>query len=514
MRASPGLPKRAAMTPRFRLGLAFAAGALAATGFAPLGLWPLTVVALAVLVWLLQRAPTRRAAFATGWWFGWSHFGVGLTWIATAFTFQAAMPPVLGWVAVVLLAMFLAIYIGLATLVAWSLARRPGPRVLLLAVSWMLAEWLRGHLLSGFAWGPLGVAWLNAGAVAQLASVFGGLGLSGLMVLAGGGLALAAQRSRRTGAAALVGICGIAALTGLLLPTAPVSKGPMVHLVQADIGQSTKYDPALEVDHFRRYLNLTRGALAAPEGRPPAIVAWPEAAIGYPVEEDREARAALASVLHPGDLLLFGGEALIRNPAGDVTAATNSLFVIDSAARLHGRYDKAHLVPLGEYVPMRPLMTALGLARLTPGDLDFLPGPGPRTLALPGFADVGVQICYEIIFPGEVVDPAHRPKWLLNVSNDAWFGASGPPQHLAQSRLRAIEEGLPVARATPTGISALVDARGRIVAQLGQNVMGVVSAALPPPLPPTLFAQYGHWTSLVFALLLLLAAAWAIARPI
>ena len=493
------------MTATRRYSLALAAGALAATGFEPLNLWPLTIVAVAVLVWLIDLAPTRRAAFATGWWFGSAHFCVGLTWIATAFTYQAKMPAALGWVTVVLLSMFLAIYPALAALLAWEGVKARWQRVLLLAAGWMLAEWLRGHLLSGFAWGPLGVAWIDAGAIAQLAGLFGGLGLSGLMILAGGAVALAMQRGRLRGAAVLVGVCGVALLTGVLMPPPDRQYGPMVHLVQPDIGQSQKYDPGLEEAHFQRYLNLTRGALAAPEGRPPAIVAWPESAIPYPVEEDPAARAVLASVLHPGDLLLFGGEALIRDSAGNLTAATNSLFVIDSKGTLHGRYDKAHLVPLGEYVPLRSVMSLIGLARLAPGDIDFRPGPGPRSLALPGFPDVGIQICYEIIFGGAVVDLAHRPAWLLNVSNDAWFGASGPPQHLAQARLRAIEEGLPVARATPTGISAMVDARGRVIKSLGQQIMGVISTPLPPPLPPTLFARLGHWTSLIFGLLLIFA---------
>jgi apolipoprotein N-acyltransferase len=154
---------------------------------------------------------------------------------------------------------------------------------------------------------------------------------------------------------------------------------------------------------------------------------------------------------------------------------------------------------------MRRVMEAIGLARLTPGDIDFQPGPGPRTLALPGMPSVGGQICYEIIFAGAVVDPVHRPNWLANISNDAWFGPTGPPQHLAQTRLRALEEGLPVARATPTGISAVIDARGHVIAasRLGEAV--TTAATLPSPLPPTPFARWGHLTSACLALILLIA---------
>ena len=498
------------MGPWRRRGLALAAGALAATGFAPFGAWPLTIIAVAVLVWLLDGAPNRRAAFVTGWLFGWSHFAVGLTWIATAFTYQAKMPPALGWVTVVLLAMFLALYPGLAALLA-SFGRGRWGKALLLAPAWMLAEWLRGHVLSGFAWNPLGVALIDTG-VAQLASVFGGLGLSGLIVVAGGTVAVGATYNRTTALLTFGATCGVLALSSLVVPAAIPPTATMVHLVQPDIGQSEKYDASLEEAHFTRYLDLTRGALAAPHA--PAIVAWPESAIPYEVETDANVRSVLASVLGPGDLLLFGGEALVRDAGGNLTAATNSLFVIDARGQLHGRYDKAHLVPLGEYVPARSIMEAIGLARLTPGDIDFLPGPGPRTLALPGFPAAGIQICYEVIFPAAVIDEGHRPAWLLNVSNDAWFGPSGPVQHLAQARLRAVEEGLPVARATPTGVSALIDARGRIVQQLGPHVMGVISAALPPPLPPTLFARFGHWTSLVFGLLIAAAALWTSRRRI
>lgn len=490
--------------------IAAAAGALAATGFAPFMAWPLTIIALAVLVWLVDTAPSRRAAFGAGWWFGVGHFGVALTWIATAFTYQAKMPAALGWVAVGGLAMFLALYPGLAALVA-RLGRGRLARSLLLAAAWMLAEWLRGHLLSGFAWDPLGVALVDTG-VAQAAALFGGLGLSGLVVLAGGLVATGATYNRVTAALTFGALCGATVLSALLVPAPGPAAGPVVHLVQPDIGQSEKYDPGLEEAHFVRYLTMTRAALAGPHA--PAIVAWPESAIPYDVENDPQVRAVLAGMLGPGDLLLFGGEALVRGAGGDVTAATNSLFVIDARGQLHGRYDKAHLVPLGEYVPLRGIMETIGLSRLAPGDIDFQPGPGPRTLVLPGFPAAGIQICYEIIFPAEVVDRADRPAWLLNVSNDAWFGASGPPQHLNQARLRAIEEGLPVARATPTGVSAMVDARGRVLARLDLHARGVISSALPSALAPTPFARAGHWTTLVFGALLALAAAWASRRRI
>jgi len=286
--------------------------------------------------------------------------------------------------------------------------------------------------------------------------------------------------------------------------------GPLVHIIQPNIGQDAKYDDPTA--HVERYLALSRQALGSTP-HPQSITIWSESAVLDLVAEDPALRGHLASILAPGDLLLFGGEALIRNADGTPAAATNSLFVLDSHADLLGRYDKSHLVPLGEYVPARPLMTRLGLARLAPGTIDFLPGPGPRTLALPGFPAAGIQICYEVIFPAAIVDEAHRPAWIVNISNDAWFGAWGPPQHLAQARLRAIEEGLPIARATPTGISAIIDAYGRVVASIGPHIMSTLSLRMPPPLPPTLFARFAHWTSFTFGLSLL-AAAVALRRRI
>ena len=499
------------MPASLRLTLALAAGALAACGFAPWHLWPLTILATAALIALVGETKSRRGAFATGWWFGVGHFTCGLAWIATAFTFQDAMPAWLGWPTVVLLSMFLALYPALAALIAHA-AKAPLTRVLLFAAAWMLAEWLRGVVLSGFAWNPLGAAWLDAGGIGQLMSFIGAVGLSGIMVLAGGAVWLGWRRNSRTSLLSFGAVCGVAVLSALLIPANPPATGPVIRIVQPNIGQEDRWNPQAAEIHLQRQLDLTRRSL--PPGHAPTVVMWSESAVQALVEEDASLRARLAAVLAPRDLLLFGGVAVQRDGGGDAIAVRNSLFVIDASARLLGRYDKAHLVPLGEYVPAHDLMTRLGLARLSPGDLGFLSGPGPRTLALPGFPDVGVQICYEIIFPAEVVDRAHRPAWLLQPSNDSWYGSWMQPQHLDQARLRAVEEGLPVARATPNGTSALIDPRGRVLAALGPRATGVSAAPLPAALAPTPFARWGHWTTLAFGLLLTLGAAWASRRRI
>ena len=225
----------------------------------------------------------------------------------------------------------------------------------------------------------------------------------------------------------------------------------------------------------------------------PRLLLWPESGVTAYLEEEPAARARLALLLGPGDLLLTGGIGLVRDKAREITAARNSLFVLGPDGRLLSHYDKAHLVPYGEYLPMRPLLSFLGLSRLAPGDFDFLPGPGPRSLALPGFGTVGVQVCYEIVFSGHVVDRDARPRFIFNPSNDAWFGSWGPPQHLAQARLRAAEEGIPIVRSTPTGISAVIDAHGQVLKSLPWRQPGVIDAQLPPPAASlTLFARYGN----------------------
>ena len=217
-------------------------------------------------------------------------------------------------------------------------------------------------------------------------------------------------------------------------------------------------------------------------------------------------RRRIARLLGPDDILLTGGTSLSFDREDRIAGATNSVFAIDAQARLRGRYDKAHLVPYGEYLPMPWLLKPLGLARLVPGDIDFTPGPGPANLPLSCFGQAGIQLCYEIIFSGQVVDRGRRPAFLFNPSNDAWFGRWGPPQHLAQARMRAMEEGLPVIRATPTGISAVVAADGRLLGMVPHERAGAVELPLPPPLPPTLFSRMGNLMAAVVAVLLLAGA--------
>ncbi len=531
-------------------------GTASATGFAPLGLWPVTLIAFALLMLQMAEAPTHRRAFALGWAFGVGHFTLGLNWIATAFTYQAAMPAWLGWIAVGLLALYLAVYPGLATWGAWLVTRRislvchpreggdptpasatwrepemdsrlrgndeiRGPNLLPLtlafAATWIITEWLRSWVFTGFAWNPLATTMVTPKFDGWLPGI-GTYGASGLVLVAAGPLGLALTRRWRPAVmmAAVALLAWGSSLNLGLAPTYP--RHPTVTIVQPNIGQQDKWVGAKADANFAKLARLT-----TPLNDEPRLILWPEAAIpdyletGYPfVYYDRspaEARARLTDLMNAQDIMLLGALKLELDKTGEVVGARNAVMTVDAAGRLGPRYDKAHLVPYGEYLPMRPLLSAIGLSRLAPGDLDFWPGPGPRSIDLGRFGKVGVQVCYEIIFSGQVVDRANRPAFLFNPSNDAWFGSWGPPQHLAQARLRAIEEGLPIIRATPTGISAVIDADGRVVESLPMGVAGRIDTRLPPPHAPTLFARYGNILPLLFAgLLLVLAIASARAR--
>jgi apolipoprotein N-acyltransferase len=495
--------------------LVLVAGAVSALGFAPLQWWPLTLLAFALWLHCVHGAPSLKSALWRSWLFGVGHFTIGNNWIQHAFDFQDRMPPVLGYFAVVGLALYLAVYPMLAGGLAWRLGRgaeRPSAAFALFAgAAWILTEWLRAVVFTGYAWNPIGVIWLPVPGIAHLAAWIGTYALSGLTVLAAAALLLAAHR--RWLLPAGVAVAGVALALGWPLlhtpdPAAPAG-APRVRVVQPNIGQEQVADPAYPARVFDRLL-----ALSGRPGSAPRLVVWPEGTLHYFVEDGYPrywydanpalVRAEIAAVLGPRDAALVGGTAMMFDRRGQATSGGNSVFAILPDGQLAGRYDKTHLVPYGEYLPMRPLLQPLGLSRLVAGDIDFAPGPGPSAISLPGFGPVGMQICYEIIFSGQVVDRAHRPRVLFNPSNDAWFGAWGPPQHLAQARMRAIEEGLPILRSTPTGISAIIDANGRLLATIPLGKAGAIELPLPPAHPPTLFARGGNWIAAIVGLFLAL----------
>ena len=498
---------QAALT-RWAPAIALATGFLSAFAFQPVDLWPLMPIAFAVLLELLWRTTTLRRALLIGYLFGLGQFIVGLNWIATAFTYQAAMPAWLGWVAVVLLSSYLAVYPALATGVGWRLKSSwRSTLVLALAGAWAISEWLRAGVFTGFAWNPVAVALVPTPLI-TVSALIGTYGLSALVVLLGGVIWLLFDRKWAPAA-----IIAAAILLLWLIPPPRLlpAPGPVkpVRVVQPNIGQEVKWRPEFAEEAAQRLAQLS----AEPGGQHPRLLFWPEAAVTEPLEDSRPGifaaeaafqRQRAASALHPGEFLLTGGIAVLSRDGISISGATNSVFILAPGGIVVGRYDKAHLVPYGEYLPMRPLLSALGLSRLAPGDADFGSGPGPQTITLPGWGNVGFQVCYEIIFSGHVVDERNRPDFLFNPSNDAWFGRWGPPQHLAQARLRAAEEGIPIIRSTPTGISAIVDARGHVVQSLAWRTAGVIDSTVPPAsTAPTLFARFGNTIPLLLAFFLI-----------
>jgi apolipoprotein N-acyltransferase len=492
-----------ARTLRQRNAIGFALGLISATAFAPLGLWPLMLPCIVWLIWSIDEAVALKQAFWSGWWMSFGQMLAGLYWITLAWQYQANMPvffaiPIVGG-----LCAFLALYAGLAALVARKVWHRGAARVCVLAATWMVGEALRGTVLTGFAWNELGTIWVtHALPVAQSAAVIGQLGLSGLTILIGGALAIWPAQRR----AALVILCSsvaIAALGGVWLQLHPtkIRSDTQVHVVQANIGQDLKWTVDAPRQLFSRYLALSQQAV---EKHGPGIVIWPETAVPSMLFDDGAGGILVESllelptaryrisrrVLADGGLLITGIDRFEFDERGQPISARNALAVYNPDGETIATYDKAHLVPLGEYLPFRALLEPLGLSRLAPGVIDFLPGPGARTLDLGEAPSVGPMICYEMIFAGEVVARKTRPQWLLNISNDGWFGvSSGPHQHLAQGRMRAIEYGLPMVRSTPTGISAVIDSHGRLTAHIGLSQAGVLTAGLPEASAQTPFGR-------------------------
>jgi apolipoprotein N-acyltransferase len=486
---------------------AFGLGALVALALPPLNLWP-CLIGFAGLLHLLRGAGGPGAALVLGWCFGFGHLLLGLYWIAIAFFTDAERFGLLAVPAVLLLCAGLAAYPALAAL-AVGLRRwgNSSAAVLALATAWTLAEMLRGSLFGGFPWNLIGYAFAGSEPISQLAALTGIWGLSFTAVLVGALPAALLEPGRRgnwrpaVAAGLVIALLWLGGTLRLADATAPPVQGATLRLVQGNVAQHHKWQPELRARWFQRHLDLSAqsgegSGLRSVEPGSVTHVIWPESAVPYPLEQDAEARRLIGRVVPPGGLLLTGGERF--DLASDPPQAWNSLFVLDRAGTILARYDKHDLVPFGEFLPFRDLLGRVGLQSLTRGSLDFQPGPARQTLALPGLPPFSPLICYEAIFPGAAVDPGTRPAWLLNVTNDAWFGrSSGPYQHLAMARFRAIEEGLPLVRSANTGISAVVDPWGRIEASLALGATGVLDVALPAALPsPPPFARFGLWPCL------------------
>lgn len=469
-------------------GLAFGNGALMSLAFAPSDLFPLLFLTIPLMIALVDRASSGREAFSFGWWTGFGLFVVGLNWIGNSFTQQDAVPAALAPFAVLALAAVMAVYIGALFLIARKLWLRGMMRVLLFAVLWTLFEIMRGVLFTGFPWNLVGAAWAEWLWVAQSAHWITVYGLSFVTVIVCGAFACLLDRGHPAAQAARVGVplLALAVMAGAGYQRLDEARthyhlGISLRIVQANIPQREKWVSYLIEDHFDKHMSLSRAS--DPEGKANGVrlLIWPETAVQRE-NFDREGsihRWRMSKLLEYGSFAITGAPRYRR--VDGKYRYYNSLFVINSDADLYARYDKVHLVPFGEYLPFSDVLSQIGLSQLVPG-AGFTPGLRNQTIRLPGMPGFSPLICYEAIFPGAVIDPTDRPEWLLNISNDAWFGySSGPYQHLALSRMRAIEEGLPMVRSTPTGVSAVIDGLGRTLSSMPIGRSGIMDSPLPKP---------------------------------
>jgi apolipoprotein N-acyltransferase len=491
-----------------RAAIALAAGALSAFAMAPFNAWPVLFLTFPVMVWLIDGAGAGRgrgvlAAALAGWWFGLGYFVPGLYWIGYAFLVDA---PTFAWLlpfAVLGLPAYLALFTAFGFAMARLVWTRDASRVIALAASLTLGEWLRGHVLTGFPWNAFGYALTEPLALAQTASLIGLWGMTFLSVAIFASPAVlidGRSRGRKpwiAPALALVllvamGIFGAVRLS--LQPTVTVANVKL-RIMQPNLQQDVRFNYSAKAEVMQKYLTLSDRA-SGPQStgvRDVSILIWPESAFPFFLTREADAMAQIADLLPRGTVLITGSVRAPDLPPGvKITRAYNSIYVIDHDGSVLSIYDKLHLVPFGEYLPFQEWMEKLGLVQLTKVQGGFIPGTRRRSMEIPNAPRALPLICYEAIFPGDIAARDDRPGWIVNLTNDGWFGIStGPYQHLQQARLRAIEEGLPVVRAANTGISAVIDPSGRIVARMGLGVEGVLDSSLPSAIPPTVYARTG-----------------------
>lgn len=493
-----------ALTGWQRFAFAFVTGLLSALTFAPFGIFPLLLLAFAILVLLIDGArerprPIRNAAFA-GWSIGFGQFLAGFYWVGYAFMVD---PAAHGWqmpFAVLLLAGGLALYPALAAAIAARFWRLDASRVFVLAAAYAVAEWLRGHVFGGFPWNLPAYGWGWLPSVMQCASVIGSYGLSLLTILFGASLALLCDPRRRPFAmpAAMTLLFLLIALAGasrIALTTIADVPGVHLRIVQPNVPQAEKYKRQFVV---RNWTSLVRLSVAKAKVQPTHII-WPEAAPPFLLAREPAALDDIA-LLTSGNRVLITGAQRVDFTAEGNPLFHNSVYVFANGGKALDVYDKFHLVPFGEFVPFAQTLASLGISQLA-GESGFTPGDGPHTYAIPNAPPAGPLICYEVLFPGAIVE-SERPGWFVNVTDDSWFGPStGPYQHLLTARMRAIEEGIPIVRDANTGISAIIDPLGRVTASLALGKQGVLDGLLPQALGPSLYARVGDWAFLVLLLL-------------
>jgi apolipoprotein N-acyltransferase len=510
-----------------RRAIAFVSGAVGALALPPLSLFPLIAVPLTTAVWLIDGAQDRgsgrpltaslSAAFGAGWWVGFGYFLSSLWWVGSALLVEAdkfawALP--LAVVAMpAALAVFPAAGFALARLV-WS----PGPlRIFALAFGLGVAEWARGLLFTGFPWNDLGMALGVNLALAQTASLVGlhGLAFLTIAIFATPATLWRVSENRLNLTPSVVAVLALALIAafGALRLTAPASAtlpGVKLRLIQPNVGQDdASFNPDNKQAILRRYFDLSERATSPDRSgiRDVTHLIWPESAFPFILSRDPQALSEIVDFLGSGATLITGAA---RLEEGSPPRYFNSIEIVGRGGLSAQRYDKQHLVPFGEYMPFASLMERAHLTQLVDIPGGFEPGSGHRILHVPGLPDAMPLICYEAIFPiefGDLVSGAERPGWLLNVTDDAWFGLTpGPYQHFAQARLRAIELGLPLVRDANSGISAVLDGLGREIAVAPLGAEGVLDAELPEALAPTLQSRLGSAGAMLIGLAFLAGA--------
>lgn len=493
--------------------VAFFLGTLAVFSMAPLYQVYVLIPAFSGLLWLSAGQPTKWRAFAVGWWFGAGYFAVGLYWI----DFALLVPPEkFVWLIPIATLGFgfgLGLFPALSSLLVRASSGRRGTHLAaqacVLAGSWMLLEWVRGWIFTGFPWNLIGSAGAFSNAFLQGASVSGVYGLSLLLILTALAPGVLAERSRAArGFAVFTVIAFFAVWVGgayrLSHATDAVVKGVRLRLVQPNFAQATKWDPRLLNSHMLTQIDMSLAPPAKGEPTPTHII-WAETAAPLFLASNPFWLKLVGRAVPKGGLIILGAPRKISEDAqGNLTVA-NSILAIGQNGKVQATYDKFHLVPFGEYMPKW-----LPLNRITQGEGSFTPGPGPVTLRLLGLPPVSPLICYEVIFPGHVTDGSGRAAWILNLTNDAWFGkTAGPYQHFVNARLRAVEQGIPVVRDADTGISAIIDAYGRVRKMLPLGKKGFIDGDLPVRTPhPSLYSRFGNTGALILAVLVLLGGIW------
>ena len=485
------------------IAVAMIAGAMGPFALAPYHVMPALIISMSLAVLLLDGVAARhphwnrarlKSAFAAGWAFGFGWFVAGLWWLGVAFLVEPDQFALLMPLGVIGLPAVLAIFYGLAFVLASALWSSGPARLAAFTFAFTLVEWIRGFIFTGFPWNMPGMALAGSLTLAQTASMIGAYGLNPIAIfIAVAPASLWGQGSWRTRLTPILGAVSllIAMMAygswRLAQPSSPDVAGVKLRIMQPDVPQDAKFRPQNRDAIMQRYLSVS----SAPGADSITHYIWPESPFPFLLAQDRDALADIAGLLNGRAVLVTGAVRARAALPGEMRHAYfNSVQVIGPQGQVLAHADKVHLVPFGEYLPFADWLEALGLRTFVPVPGVFTPGETRRPLAIPGLPDASPLICYEVIFPGAVMPEGARPSWLLNLTNDAWFGmTAGPHQHFAQARLRSIEEGVPLIRAANNGISAIVDPYGRIRAKLDLGETGIVDGALPSAIDPPLFTQ-------------------------